>query len=485
MKGVVACGNVSTARAGVEILRAGGNAFDAAVGAALAAGIAEAGLTGLAGGGYAIVYRARDSLLRVYDFFVSAPGLGLSGFPERPDFRRITLRFTSSTQDFFIGAASVAVPGTPLGLRRLKEDLGRLPWPRVVGPAVSLAREGVEVDPLQASCFRILEPIFRQDPGAEALYYPRGCPPQPGERIRNPALADFLEDFPRAVEDLYTGTLGRNLSSWLRQRGGLLTPEDLGYYRVYIRRPLRYVSRRGILFTNPPPSFGGSLVALGWKYFEEHFSGGEYLSREHLETLARALVRQDNLREQILLHPEEVYLRLGASAGTTHLSVADEEGNLCGITLTFGEGAGLFFPEAGLVLNNILGEEDLHPRGFFSYPPGRRIPSMMAPSILQVGGSRWVLGSGGSKRIRSALLQVLLHLSFFGLSSEAAVEAPRLHFEEGVFQAEPGFPEGLKEWVRPVNLWPGKDLYFGGVHLVRDDLTGAGDPRRAGVVLYA
>ncbi len=486
MRGVVACGNVLTARAAVEVLRAGGNAFDAAVAAALAAGVAEAGLTGLAGGGYAMAYVGRTQETFIYDFFVNVPGLGLASFPERPDFKRVTLRFTSSTQDFFVGAASVAVPGTPLGLKTLKEDLGVLPWAEVVSPAVRLARDGFEVDSLQAACFGILEPIFRRDPLAEKLFYPQGKPPAPGTRLKNPALADFLEDFPRRAQELYRGELARKLVSFLRGRGGLLTEEDLSFYHVYRRKPLEYHFSRGYFLTNPPPSFGGSLVALGLKFFGEHFGKGEYLGKAHLKALAGALKFQAGIRDELLVHPEGVFRWLkGGSKGTTHLSVADEEGNLCGITLTFGEGAGIIFPEAGLVLNNILGEEDLHPRGFFSYPAGKRVPSMMAPSLLEISGKRFVLGSGGSKRIRSALLQVVINLVFFDLSPEEAVSAPRLHFEEDVFQAEPGFPDFLPEIARPLNLWPEKNLYFGGVHLVGSDLSGAGDPRRVGVVAHA
>ncbi len=472
MKGAVACGNLQTAKAALEAFLEGGNAFDAAVAASLAATVAESGLSGLAGGGLAVAFLAESNKAVFFDFFVNAPGKGLKGSVKK-DFERITLEFTSSTQDFYVGAASVAVPGTPMGLKLLKESLGRLPWEKVVAPAVRLAREGFEVDELQAACFRILKPIFERDRKAFELFYPGGCAPKPGTRLKNPALGEFLEGFPESVTELYRGKTARELSEFVLSRGGLLTERDLREYEVRVEDAFEVRFGAGSFFTVRPPHPGGELLRSGIEVFEKNFSSGRFGGREHLSALTSALLSQERARKAFF---ERLF-----SKGTTHISTADEQGNLCGITFTFGEGSGVFYEKLGLFLNNIMGEEDLHPNGFFSYEPGERIPSMMSPGVLELRTRRFVMGSGGSKRIRSALLQVVINLSYLGMEPEEAVASPRIHYEDGVFQVEPGFSEELlEELVERANAWPEKNLYFGGVHIVGSDLSGCGDPRRAG-----
>ena len=162
------------------------------------------------------------------------------------------------------------------------------------------------------------------------------------------------------------------------------------------------------------------------------------------------------------------------------------------MTTTAGEGAGFVVPGTGIILNNILGEADLHPHGFHRGTPGARIGSMMAPTLVLEGGRPVLaLGSGGSNRLRTAILQVLLNVLDFRFGLVAAVEAPRLHFEEGVVQVEaaalrPHAVGWLRRWGYDVVAWPDRHMYFGGVHSVGQSdqgFDGAGDPRRSGVVL--
>ncbi len=486
MKGAIACGNRYTALAGQKILEAGGNAFDALVAAAFASGVTEAALTSLGGGGFALVHQASNERTLIYDFFVNTPGLGTPG--KKPqDFQKVTLHFAASSQDFNIGLASVAVPGTLKGLVRIHQDLGSLPLKRVVQPAVQLAREGFVIDAFQAYCFAILEPIFKSTPESTAIFCPHGRPPKEGERLRNPLLADFLEGLPGTLESFYKGEIAHRIAQLMAEGGGLLTQEDLSAYQVILREPLRFDFSRGVLFTNPPPAFGGGMVALSLQLFENCFSEGAFLSREHLLALGQALYEAHHLREGVIKdQPQRILSLLNqgprASRGTTHISVVDGQGNLAALTMTFGEASGYLAPETGIVLNNIMGEDDLHPRGFFADPPGRRVASMMAPSLLVSEETKTALGSGGSKRIRSAIFEVIANLTFFGLPPEKAVAAPRAHFDGERLQIEPGFPpEATEDLPWPHNIWPVKDLYFGGVHLVNDQFQGAGDQRRAGV----
>ena len=175
------------------------------------------------------------------------------------------------------------------------------------------------------------------------------------------------------------------------------------------------------------------------------------------------------------------------SKGTTHVSVADNRGNCASMTCSNGEGSGYFVPGCGVMLNNMMGEDDLHPDGFHSSPPGERVFSMMAPSILLKDGRvQLVIGSGGSKRIRSAISGVVNQIIDFHRPLKQAVDAPRFYLDKECLQLEPGFAETavtLMKKVLPVNLWSEKDVYFGGVHAVIPGVEGAGDPRRGGSVV--
>jgi len=184
--------------------------------------------------------------------------------------------------------------------------------------------------------------------------------------------------------------------------------------------------------------------------------------------------------------------RLGS---TTHITAVDGEGRCASVTCSNGTGSGLIAPATGVHVNNMLGEEDLNPRGFHRLPAGVRMPSMMAPTvILREGQLEAGLGSGGSNRIRCAVLQAIARIVAEGMDAQRAVSAPRVHFEAGAVQAEPGIdPEALRRiearGVR-VDRWEQHNLFFGGVHaVVRDpdtgELRGGGDPRRGGAVALA
>ena len=179
--------------------------------------------------------------------------------------------------------------------------------------------------------------------------------------------------------------------------------------------------------------------------------------------------------------------RLGA---TTHISVLDAEGRACSCTCTNGEGSGVVVPGTGIHVNNVMGEEDLNPFGFHLHPAGRRMPSMMAPSMVMRGEEvELVLGSAGSNRIRSALLQTIVGVVDHGLRAREAVDAPRVHFENGVLYAEPGIDlDALPGEDMQVVRFGALNLFFGGVQAVQrhgDEITGAGDPRRGGVAVRA
>jgi gamma-glutamyltranspeptidase/glutathione hydrolase len=200
--------------------------------------------------------------------------------------------------------------------------------------------------------------------------------------------------------------------------------------------------------------------------------------------------------EQTLLDPARLDLTAGDLLGsTTHISVLDGDGLCASVTCSNGSGSGVLVPGTGVMLNNMLGEEDLNPLGFHAIAPGRRVPSMMAPTIVLRGGEIELgLGSAGSNRIRSAILQTIVRVVEEGMDAAEAVRAPRLHFEQGIVQAEPGIDEDalrrIEDRGTPVLRRPRINLFFGGVQAVTRDpssreLGGGGDPRRGGSVAVA
>jgi len=175
--------------------------------------------------------------------------------------------------------------------------------------------------------------------------------------------------------------------------------------------------------------------------------------------------------------------------GTTHLSVVDGAGRMASLSLSNGSGSGTVV--RGVALNNMLGEADLHPGGFHALPPGERLSSMMAPTVLTDDrGTSVALGTGGSERIRSALVQVLLRTLDLGDTLQDAIAAPRLHPGEAHIDLEPGIPAEITAYLQsrrsPLREWPAPDLYFGGVHAVSRDadgkVTAVADARRGGAV---
>ena len=320
--------------------------------------------------------------------------------------------------------------------------------------------------------------------------------PRERELMHNLDLADTLERLPEDHgKSFYDGAVAERMAADMGAGGGLLTAEDLASYRVQARDPLSFEYRGRRILSNPPPSFGGALVAMSLELLGRlDLASVRWGSSEHLMAWVGAMQEVEGLREKGKRHVDHVAEQeLSAAAGrvrsflrgTTHVSVADGEGNVASMTTSNGEGSGYVVPGTGIMLNNMMGEDDLHPEGFHASPPGLRVASMMAPSLVLDGDRvRLVTGTGGSKRIRSALFQVISSVVDFGLSVRDAVEAPRIHWDGELIQLEPGWEDrravAALAQLGPVNEWPERDVYFGGVHAVVPGQDGAGDPSRGG-----
>jgi gamma-glutamyltranspeptidase/glutathione hydrolase len=501
MKGVVAAGHPLTAEAGAQVLREGGNAVDAVVCAVLASFAVESPLTGFGAGGHMMVHDGGETTL--IDFFVAAPGL--DEIERTTELVPVPVRFDAeTTQTFYVGPASCGVPGTAAGLAHALERFGTMPLSALVGPGVRLAREGAPVNPQQAYILEILAPIHEHMTGTRELYAPRGRRLGKGDIFVFPELAEALERYgDEGAEPFYKGEVARAISDFVVRHGGIVGPVDLASYEAIERKPIDTKFRGTEVLTNPPPSSGGILISYCLGLLERL---GPESNPEHLVAAMegansrRDLAFAESLYEEGMeigfLDPLGLDLAAADLLGsTTHISVLDADGNCASVTCSNGSGSGVLVPGTGVILNNMLGEEDLNPAGFHLIAPGRRVPSMMAPTVvLRDGEIVLALGSAGSNRIRSAILQTVVRAIEQGFPVDAAVEAPRLHFEQGIVQAEPGIDEEALERIEergtPVLRRPRINLFFGGCQAVaRDRVTGAlsggGDPRRGGSVAKA
>src|SRR5436309_12173486 len=283
MRGAVAAGHPLTAQAGADVLAAGGNAVDAAVAAALVSWVTESPLTGPGAGGFMLVHRARDRSTRVFDFFVSVPGLGVED-KTLSDMDRVDVDFSGgSTQIFHIGAASCAVPGAALGLEEAHRSFGTLPWRELFAPAIDLARGGVELNDGQAYLHRILDLILRHSPESRAVYERKGERLGAGDQLVQTDLAQTLELLAEEGADVfYRGDLANRIADHVHEHGGCLTRQDLEDYRVIRRRPVSTDFFGQEFLSNPPPSAGGVLIAYGLPLLEE-FGVGEPGSAEAID----------------------------------------------------------------------------------------------------------------------------------------------------------------------------------------------------------
>lgn len=449
----VAAGHEATARAGAEALAQGGNAFDAAIAACLASCVAETVMTGIAGGGHAIVWAADEPEPVLLDFFVTVPGLGV---PPRPaDLVRLEVPFGTELVHYAVGVASCAVPGVPAGLAALHRR-ARLDWPELVAPALRLASEGVAMPPAHVACLRMLEPVMTMDAGAR-IYSPGGTLLDVGDRLEQPGLVRALE---LVAEEgpgtFYRGTIAGELLALMDERGGLVTADDLHAYEVLQSQPRR-----------------------------QRYAGRWVFGRDGLNSIFPALERLPALRALSATDRAVALVRAleGADdAGhTTSLASADSEGNACVVTTSLGLGSGDFLPGLDIHLNSMLGESELLVGDLV---PGSRMASMMAPTLVRdERGIELAAGSAGGSRLRSALVQVVAGVLDEGLDLGEAVARPRLHPALGTVHLEPGFEPEVADVLRAagysVRVWPAQHHYFGGVSAV-GRAGAAGDPRRSG-----
>lgn len=509
-KGVVSTGDSQTTHAAEIILQNGGNAYDAILGALFTACLSEPVLASIGGGGF-LLAKTKDNQKMLFDFFVQTP---IEKHKNNSGFFKVTADFGGqATQDFFIGLGSVATPGIVKGIFEIHKKLCKMPLAQITEPAIELAKKGVKISPLQSYILEVVSEIYNYDPVTQKIYSSPSNPDKllaPNESYALPEYADFLQALVKNGPDLfYKGEVAQKILSAVKAKGGYLTQTDFDEYKCVIRRPLEVEYNNNLFLTNPPPSSGGILIAFVLKILEKlNYSEVIDQNFKH-EMLVNAIKATDKFRQTENLHHKlyseehESLLdqnliskyapqmpknanRLGS---TTHMSVIDSQKNIASMTVTNGEGCSYIVPGTGIMLNNMLGEEDLNPNGFGNWQTNQRMSSMMAPSILFTkDGQEIALGSGGSSRIKSAITQVILNIDSRKLLQEA-VESPRLHHDSALLNIEEGFSSKEVDYLNakfPENKkWQGKNMFFGGVHACLYDkktnnFEGAGDSRRGG-----
>jgi len=470
---------------GVEILKAGGNAVDAAVAVGYAEAVTNPCCGNIGGGGFMVIHLASSGRNVFVNFRETAPAaatadmyLGADGNPVR-----------GASID---GYRSVAVPGTVLGLETALAHYGSLPRARIMAPAIRLAREGFiltrgDTDIIDAGARR-----FRSDPEAAGVFlHPDGSAYQPGERLLQPQLARTLESIAHGGSDAFykTGAHATNasrLAQTMRDKGGILTSRDLADYTVTESDPV-YCSYRGYQIASaPPPSSGGTTLCEILQILEGYDLKGmgfHSAAAVHVmtEAMRHAYVDRNSLlgdpvfvRNPVekLLTPEYAALiraqidpqRAGSSVlikpgtaphekpETTHYSVADSAGNAVSVTYTLNGlfGAAVMAPGTGYMLNDEMDDFTVKPGvpNLFglvqgtanAIAPGKRPLSSMSPTlVLRNGRVAMVVGSPGGSRIITITLEVLLNVIDYGMEPQEAVNATRIHHQwlPDVLAAEP------------------------------------------------
>jgi gamma-glutamyltranspeptidase / glutathione hydrolase len=474
-RGAVACAEPVAAEAGMSVLRAGGNAVDAAVAVALALAVVHPQAGNLGGGGFALVRLGATTA--ALDFRETAPAAATRTMFVGPDGAPIP-------DGSLVGPLAAATPGSPAGLHALQRRFGRLPWPQVVTPAVVLARDGFAITARLHEVLVEERDHLARFPETAAIWLPGGEPPAPGTLLRLPDLASSLEAYAERGPDALTrGPIAAAIESVARAHGGVLTAADLAAYRPTWREPLAARVFGWEFVSMPLPSSGGIIMAqamgiLATRGWDRLPPGG--VDRAHLlvESLRRAFADRYLLGDPSrtlatatdLLAPAWIARRADTidmahatpsaevapwSAGgsssraperdepgeTTHLSVADGEGGFVALTTTLNGwfGCSLSVPGAGFFLNNEMDDFttvpdrpnlfDLRQGEANEVQPLARPLSSMSPTIAWRGDETIVLGSRGGSRIPTATLQVLLAMMVDGAPAQEAVDRPRVHHQ--------------------------------------------------------
>ena len=519
---MVSSNTPEASQAGVEVLRQGGNAVDAAVAVGFALLVTHPEAGNIGGGGYMVI-RMADGRVAALDYRETAP---LSAT------RDMYLDASGNlTDQSLVGHRASGVPGAVAGLAEALAKYGSMPLEKVMAPAIRLAEQGVTVDSVLFRSLSGAHRLISRFAGGDA-FYRNGQPPQPGERFVQPVLARTLRAIAAGGADaFYRGWIADSIVAEMRRGGGTITKEDLARYRAVWREPVRSTYRGYTLFTMPPSSSGGVTITQTLNILETFAPLPPYGTAAYTHLLGSAYQRAFIDRNAKLADPDFVsvpvaeltskeYARkvaatiqpaaatptpqltgaMSEGSETTHYSVVDARGSAVGTTTTINGlyGSGVYIPGAGFFLNNEMDDFAAQPGkpNMFglvqgeanAIAPGKRMLSAMSPTIVldPAGQLLLVVGGRGGPRIITSTSQVILNVIEHRMSLADAMTAPRIHHQalpDTLRYERNGFRPEMLDSLRTIGHALGAGSATGveaAVMRVRGGWEGMFDPRSHG-----
>lgn len=523
--GVVAAADPLASKAGVEILKKGGNAFDAAVATSFMLGVVEPQASGLGGGGFAILYVAKEKKAYVVDFRESAPAAA------KPSFFKLDEKGEIPEANFLLGWSAVAVPGQMRGMEMINQKFGTMKWADLIQPAIDQGEKGIIVNDTLAKI--AVEDFAHMDKSVTKAFFEKtfiknGLPISKGEKVINKEYVESLKKIAKGGADVfYKGEIADQIASAFAKNGkSWITKQDLANYKAILREPLQTTYRGYTIDVLPPPSSGGLTVAEmlnileGYDIAKMKAGSTDYihtfieaqklafadrnqymgdpafvkvptkglLDKKYAELLRKQIDPKKATSEKVKYGDPIPYER----ASTTSFSVIDKDGNMITITHTINDffGACVVPEGTGIMLNNEMDDFSTALGKSNSMEPGKRPLSSMSPVIVHKDGKPVLtMGTPGGPRIISAIANNLVNIFDFGMDIQPAIDAGRFHNPnakethiEKVFTAET--MKALTDMGHTFKQHEANDLYFGGVQGVMygkdGKLHGGADPRRAG-----
>jgi gamma-glutamyltranspeptidase/glutathione hydrolase len=479
-RGMVVTNHPLASAAGAEMLAAGGNAVDGAIAALFTLTVVEPMMVGILGGGMAHL-RLPDGRHTVIDGLSTAPAAARADMftPAEPG---NAMNFEATGRANIVGPLSVAVPGNLRAWCETLARFGSMPLADVMAPAIRHASRGFNVTPYLAECINEAAPDLARDPAIAALLLPGGAPIKPGARLIQAEYAETLSLIAREGPGVLKGALGSAIADGIRKVGGIVSAADIADFTTIERAPLRGPYRGYEVLLPPPPASSGVHVLQMLNILEGFDLRGMGFGRaDTLHLLAEALkiafadraaatadpafvdvpvarlisrAYGDERRAAIDMARAQAWgpgVGPGESANTTHVTVADDQGNIVCSTQTINSlfGARFLVPGTGLIPNNYMALFDPRPGKALSVAPGKRITTSQAPLIaLRDGKPAYALGMPGGLRIFGSVMQGFLNLVDHGMSLQEAVEAPRLWTQGAAVEVEPDFDATVLEALK-------------------------------------